>query len=274
MSSSGYIRLSRKFFDNPYWKQKRTFSFSEAWLDLIRSARFEEKPSVVLLANGKEITLQRGEIHASLRYLSTRWGWGTDKTKKFIDKHIEKQEIERKTEQGESILKLCNYERYNPLPNTDPYSDQYSDPYTDRTPTRTNTNKEKKDKERKEEYTPLIVPPKGDKDSPKKKKREKFSQPSIVDIQTYCEERGNSVDAERFINHYTSNGWKVGKNPMKDWKAAVRTWEKNDYGKGKLSTGITTTQGDGSNSCRSDAERRKAERDDLKRIAGAILRQS
>ena len=37
------------------------------------------------------------------------------------------------------------------------------------------------------------------------------------------------VDAEKFIDYYTSNGWKVGKNSMKDWKAAVRTWERNGY---------------------------------------------
>ena len=44
----------------------------------------------------------------------------------------------------------------------------------------------------------------------------------------YCLERKNSVDAERFVNYYASNGWIVGKTKMKDWKAAVRTWERRD----------------------------------------------
>lgn len=52
--------------------------------------------------------------------------------------------------------------------------------------------------------------------------------PTIEDVKAYCKERGNRVDPERFIDYYTSNGWKVGKNPMKDWKAAIRTWEKGD----------------------------------------------
>ena len=43
-------------------------------------------------------------------------------------------------------------------------------------------------------------------------------------------DRGNSVDAEKFVDYYTSNGWMVGKNQMKDWEAAVRTWEKNSGG--------------------------------------------
>ena len=50
-------------------------------------------------------------------------------------------------------------------------------------------------------------------------------------MKAYCNERGNRVDPERFIDYYISNGWKVGKNPMKDWKAAVRTWERTDEGK-------------------------------------------
>jgi len=56
-----------------------------------------------------------------------------------------------------------------------------------------------------------------------------FSKPSIEEVKAYCAERKNHVDAERFIDHYESNGWKVGKTPMKSWKAAVRTWEKNNY---------------------------------------------
>lgn len=57
--------------------------------------------------------------------------------------------------------------------------------------------------------------------------KNKFSKPSLEDVRKYCEERKNNVDSQQWIDHYTSNGWRVGKNPMKDWKAAVRTWEKN-----------------------------------------------
>lgn len=61
----------------------------------------------------------------------------------------------------------------------------------------------------------------------KKTVKKVFTPPSIEDVKKYCLERGNGVSAERFINHYTSNGWMVGKNKMKDWRAAVRTWEQN-----------------------------------------------
>jgi len=51
----------------------------------------------------------------------------------------------------------------------------------------------------------------------------------------YCNERQNDVDAEKFYDYYSSNGWKVGKNAMKDWKASVRTWEKNTTQQQKVS---------------------------------------
>ena len=55
--------------------------------------------------------------------------------------------------------------------------------------------------------------------------RAKFQKPSLDEIIVYCQERGNQVDPEKFFNFYESKGWVVGKSPMKDWKAAVRTWE-------------------------------------------------
>lgn len=54
-----------------------------------------------------------------------------------------------------------------------------------------------------------------------------FAKPDLEQITAYCQERRNRVDPERFLDHYIANGWRVGKVPMRDWKAAVRTWEKN-----------------------------------------------
>ena len=60
----------------------------------------------------------------------------------------------------------------------------------------------------------------------------RFTPPTVGEVRDYCRERGNTVDAERFVDFYAAKGWMVGKNRMKDWKAAVRTWEKED-GDGK-----------------------------------------
>lgn len=60
-----------------------------------------------------------------------------------------------------------------------------------------------------------------------KKSRRTFSPPTVDQVSEYCRERSNQVDAQRFVDYYESNGWMVGKNRMRDWRACVRTWERN-----------------------------------------------
>ena len=66
-------------------------------------------------------------------------------------------------------------------------------------------------------------------------KAKRFTPPTLEEVQAYCNERNNNVDANHFIDYYTSNGWLVGKNKMKDWKAAIRTWERNGYSSSRQS---------------------------------------
>ena len=61
-----------------------------------------------------------------------------------------------------------------------------------------------------------------------KRESSRFQKPSIDEIRQYCISRNNSVDSEQFFNFYESKGWIIGKSPMKDWRAAVRTWEKRE----------------------------------------------
>lgn len=64
----------------------------------------------------------------------------------------------------------------------------------------------------------------------KTKSDKRFVKPSVEEINTYCRERKNAIDAEQFFNHYETNGWMRGKTPIKNWKACVITWEKRDNG--------------------------------------------
>lgn len=73
-------------------------------------------------------------------------------------------------------------------------------------------------------------------------KRKRFEKPTLSEIKAYCIERNNNVDAQHFFDHYESNGWKVGKNSMKNWQAAVRTWEKNSYTNTTKQTKKTNTE--------------------------------
>ena len=62
----------------------------------------------------------------------------------------------------------------------------------------------------------------------KEKEGKRFTPPTLEEVADYCRERGNRVNPERFIDFYQSKGWKVGKEPMKDWRACVRTWESRE----------------------------------------------
>lgn len=77
-------------------------------------------------------------------------------------------------------------------------------------------------------------------------KETRFLPPSVADVSAYCAERGNGIDAQRFVDFYAAKGWMIGKNHMKDWKAAVRTWErKNDEQFEQQSIPGTTANGAG-----------------------------
>ena len=63
-----------------------------------------------------------------------------------------------------------------------------------------------------------------------KRKNSRFTPPTLEEVKAYCLERNNNVDAEKFVDYYTANGWVQGKGkPVKDWKACIRTWEKNSF---------------------------------------------
>ena len=86
-----------------------------------------------------------------------------------------------------------------------------------------NVNENENEKEKENES-----PSETKREKQAKEKRTRFSAPSVDEVRNYCRERGNSIDAETFVDFYASKGWKVGNSPMKDWQSAIRTWEKRE----------------------------------------------
>lgn len=81
-----------------------------------------------------------------------------------------------------------------------------------------------------------------DKKNNSESRTKRFTPPTLEEVKAYCLERKNNVDAQRFVDYYTSNGWLVGKNKMKDWRAAVRNWERNNTSSSKASGNIAVKQ--------------------------------
>lgn len=118
------------------------------------------------------------------------------------------------TDKGLSIIQKCQMQLSN-LPN-DKWRDCQMTDGTDATPIPYINTDNKPDIEGKENN---------------KLFSKKFTKPTLEEVKSYCQERNNNIDAEHFIDYYESNGWKVGRNSMKDWKATIRTWEKNNLSK-------------------------------------------
>lgn len=118
-------------------------------------------------------------------------------------------------------------------------------PKTQNNPKKPNETLKDKDKENK--IIPLSpngdIPPKGGRTPVKR-----FVKPTAEEVRAYCAERGNRVDAQAFVDFYEAKGWKVGNAPMKDWKAAVRTWEKRDAERKQSATPRPNRQRDFGNS--------------------------
>lgn len=82
--------------------------------------------------------------------------------------------------------------------------------------------------EKPKSYTDTDTDTDTDSDTDKREKRKRFTPPTLEELRSYIREKGYTFDAETFIAYYESNGWKIGRNPMKDWKAACRTWQQKE----------------------------------------------
>jgi hypothetical protein len=154
---------------------------------------------LLLKANHKEkrfkgIELKVGSIVTSRDLLARETGLSSQQIRTALTKLISTNEITSVTSSQGTIIQIVSYEKYqvptNEITNEQPTSNQQS----------TTNNNVKNEK--------------------------KFIIPTFNDVLEYCMQNNLEVDPNRFINFYESKGWMVGKNKMKDWKAAVRTWVK------------------------------------------------
>lgn len=112
---SNYIPINRKIFSHDFWGEDRTYSRFEAWLDLIKEARYEDAETRKLIGN-KYIKWGRGELVASLRFLAERWGWSKNKVDCYLKLLIDEQMISKRTATGtaQTVITICKYDDYNP----------------------------------------------------------------------------------------------------------------------------------------------------------------
>jgi hypothetical protein len=208
--AEGYIALYRVLLDKPIWK-KSTPEQKTILITLLLMANYEENEWEWM---GQKFKVFPGQFVTSLDSIVNACGKGiTIQNVRTALERFEKLEFltSGATKCGRliTILKWQTYQVEKKKTNKD------SNIGLTKTSHRTN-----------KDLTPNNKDNKDNKDN--KNISNGFTPPTLEEIQAYCKERNNKVDAERWIDFYSSKGWMIGKNKMRDWKAAVRTWEKND----------------------------------------------
>lgn len=194
-----YIKLNRKVLN---WEWYGNINTCRLFIHMILKANWKDGKF-----EGKVIP--RGSFVSSLPKLADETSLTMREVRTAISHLKSTGEVTCKTYSKFTIFTVKNYCQY-----------QMSDTQNDRQATGkrhsndilTTTIEEKKEGNIKE-------------DTNVSKKR--FAPPSVDEVRAYCAERNNGIDPQSFIDFYESKGWMVGKNHMRDWKAAVRTWERN-----------------------------------------------
>lgn len=225
--SGGWIKLYRQLQDCWIWSVKEPFDKRSAWVDLLLLANHSDKKIVF---NGEFITIKRGQILTSTRNLSAKWKWSVNKVYRFLKRLESDKMLQKESDKDRTLLTIVNYGIYQSSEYTNEYTNEYSsentNEYSNRTITETPVETVVEHKQEYKECKNIknnIIPP----IPPSKVDTKKFIPPTVDEVREYCDERNKGVDPQAFVDYYESNGWHVGKNKMKDWKAAVRTWERN-----------------------------------------------
>lgn len=213
MPEHGYIKLHRQIQDCWIWDTGK-FDKRSAWIDLLMLANHHDKK---LIFNGEPVVITRGQFMTSIRKLAIRWDWSTSTVFDFLKILEDDNMIKKESDSHRTLLTIINYEVYQGVPNTDQTLTEHQSNANRKQIETTKEYKNIRNKEFKENDTPNGV-----------SKRKCFAPPTVDEVRAYCQERGNNIDPQRFVDFYESKGWFVGKNKMKDWKAAVRNWEGRD----------------------------------------------
>ena len=210
--NEGWIKLYRKLVS---WEWYTDTPAKCLWLHLLLMANIEP-----VMYRGKEIP--RGSLATTELKLSVELGMSRQQVRTAMNKLISTNEISKHSCKEYTVITVNKYDDYQACASAIT-NDIYQPSTLAKTITSTTeatttaTTPLLNKKKRRKEYNPPISPLKGG----------RFVPPTVDEVREYCEERGNGINANDFVDFYQSKGWMVGKNKMKDWKAAVRTWERS-----------------------------------------------
>lgn len=284
--NNGYVSVPRDFFDSIYWRRKRVFTESEAYLDLLQMAYYGSEPTERMVG-GAKVEICHGQLAAQQNYLTQRWGWTRYKVRRFFTFLCAHQFAHVFSTPTCSVISVYQGVTSDGTKNFDT---PFDTPFAHKT---NNITKKKITKKSVEssvvcdttphaqaegevaeaevsqvaevaaaaeaatteaateaaaveaveavevaaEAQPASIVPAAEAKAvpaaaPKPATRRRtppMQRPTVWEVENFCRTQGlQLVDAQRFVDYYEANGWKVGRNPMRSWQAAARNWQRRE----------------------------------------------
>ena len=265
--NNGYVSVPREFFDSIQWRRKRIFTESEAYLDLLQMAYYGSEPTERMVG-GAKVEICHGQLAAQQNYLTQRWGWTRYKVRRFFTFLCAHQFAHVFSTPTCSVISVYQGVTSDGTKNFDtPFDTPFahktnkitkkkitkksveSSVVCDTTPhaqaegevAEAEVNQVAKVAaaeaiEVAAEAQPVsiepasIIPAAEAKSKPAARRRTPpMQRPTVWEVENFCRTQGlQLVDAQRFVDYYEANGWKVGRNPMRSWQAAARNWQRRE----------------------------------------------
>ena len=257
--NNGYVSVPRSFFDSIYWRRKRIFTESEAYLDLLQMAYYGSEPTERMVGR-RSFIVKRGQIITTTSFLADRWGWKLHRVRYVLRALSVTSFVTSIVTSGRTIITVNQS-------NTSNCSEKSVTSFV--TSIVNNKNKITKKKITKKSVESSVVcdtTPHAQAESevaeaevievaakvevaakaevaevskateaaaeakPATRRRTPpMQRPTVWEVENFCRTQGlQLVDAQRFVDYYEANGWKVGRNPMRSWQAAARNWQRRE----------------------------------------------
>lgn len=261
--NNGYVSVPREFFDSIQWRRKRIFTESEAYLDLLQMAYYGSEPTERMVG-GAKVEICHGQLAAQQNYLTQRWGWTRYKVRRFFTFLCAHQFAHVFSTPTCSVISVYQGVTSDGTKNFDT---PFDTPFAHKTNNITKKKITKKSVESSvvcdttphaqaegevaeaevnqvAEVAPVAEAATTETAAveaveavevaaaPKPATRRRtppMQRPTVWEVENFCRTQGLTlVDAQRFVDYYEANGWKVGRNPMRSWQAAARNWQRRE----------------------------------------------
>ena len=265
--NNGYVSVPREFFDTAQWRRKRVFTQSEAYLDLLQMAYYGSEPTERMVG-GAKVEICHGQLAAQQNYLTQRWGWTRYKVRRFFTFLCAHQFAHVFSTPTCSVISVYQGVTSDGTKNFDtPFDTPFahktnkitkkkitkklveSSVVCDTTPhaqaegevAEAEVNQvaevaavaEAATTEAATEAAAVeaveAVEVAAEAKPATRRRTPPMQRPTVWEVENFCRTQGlQLVDAQRFVDYYEANGWKVGRNPMRSWQAAARNWQRRE----------------------------------------------